>query len=188
MSETTHRGGRVTGDQTPDPLSSHRDDVVFRDLYKEHLQGVFGLANRMCGPKLAPDVTQEVFLQLWQQPERFDPSKGSLHSLLLTMTHHKSIDLIRSNRARTSREHRTAFNPAEHLELDEGLLRNEMAVRVSRAVNQLPEHLKDAIVTTFYGDCTYKETATVLGQPEGTIKSRIRLGLEQLREALAEVA
>lgn len=168
--------------------SSDGDEDLFRILYLQHLAGVYGLAHRMCGGKLAADIAQDVFLQLWRHPETFDPSKGSLHSLLLTMTHHKAVDSIRSESARRDRERTTDSADEYPASLDEDILRSESSDRVISALNELPEDLREAIVTAFYGNCTYKEAATVLGQPEGTIKARIRKGLAQLREVLIDAA
>jgi RNA polymerase sigma-70 factor (ECF subfamily) len=144
------------------------------------------MAAGICGRDQAADVTQEVFLQLWCQPERFDPARGTLRTLLLTMAHHRAIDLLRAGAARQAREREHA--PGDFVQPDVGsdLLAEEHATRVTRALLQLPMERRDAIVTAYYGQCTYGEAAAVLGQPEGTIKARIRAGLRQLREALGD--
>ncbi len=72
------------------------------------------------------------------------------------------------------------------LDVDDDVVRSESATLVVAALNELPTPLREAIVTAYYGQCTYKEAALVLGQPEGTIKARIRMGLSQLRTALSE--
>jgi RNA polymerase sigma-70 factor (ECF subfamily) len=166
--------------------SGQEIDDLFRTLYFQHVGGVYGLAHRLGGSRLAGEITQEVFLQLWRNPEKFDPARGSLHALLLTMTHHKAVDYIRAESARPNREQRLGSEETPMLDVDDDLLRSESATRVVAALNELSPPIREAIVTAYYGQCTYKEAALVLGQPEGTIKSRIRMGLSQLRTALSE--
>jgi RNA polymerase sigma-70 factor, ECF subfamily len=185
--------GRDWGVDTPlrtvaggSPMGENKD--LFGDLYVEHLASVYGLASRLCGNKLGADVAQEVFLQLWQHPETFDPSKGSLRALLLTITRHKAIDHIRVESARQAREERQGSDAEGSFELDVAFLKDEAAKRVIVALNTLPPDLREAIVTAFYGRCSYREAAIVLGQPEGTIKARIRKGLLQLRVVLSDAA
>jgi RNA polymerase sigma-70 factor (ECF subfamily) len=163
-----------------------RDDQLFGPLYRGHIQAVYRLANSLCGSKLASDVTQEVFLQLWLRPENFDPSKGSLRALLLTMAHHKSVDMIRSESARYGREGRTDPNDWVMFEPDESWQRDETARRVRVALNDLPSNQREAVVAAFYGQCSYRDAAVVLGQPEGTTKARIRAGLSHMRRALSD--
>jgi RNA polymerase sigma factor (sigma-70 family) len=156
---------------------------VFKDLYDEHGPGVFRMALRLCGPKLAADVTQEVFLQFWRFPERFDPTRGTLRSLLLTMAHHKSVDLVRTESARRLREQQSTTAESTDGAI-ESVLESARFTRLAEELAKLPEEQREAIVTTFYGDCSYREAAVVLGDPEGTVKSRIRAGLAQLRISL----
>jgi RNA polymerase sigma-70 factor (ECF subfamily) len=179
--------GRVVppSNDLPELFSGDDSDDVFRDLYAEHCRGVYGLAWQICGARFAGDVTQDVFLSLWSNPDKFDPSRGSLHALLLTMARGKAIDLVRSETARRGRETRTASIDRSYADDSVGELDDEMAAIVVRALDQLPANEKEAISTAFYGRCTYKEAAIVLGQPEGTIKARIRRGMTRMRHELA---
>lgn len=169
----------------PELSSGDDSDDVFRDLYAEHCRGVYGLAWQICGARFAGDVTQDVFLSLWRNPDKFDPSRGSLHALLLTMARGRSIDLVRSETARRSREKRTAPVDRSYPDDNVGTFDEETAARVVFALDQLPANEKEAISTAFYGRCSYKEAAIVLGQPEGTIKARIRRGMTRMRHELA---
>jgi RNA polymerase sigma-70 factor (ECF subfamily) len=164
----------------PEYFSGDDADDVFRHLYAEHSQGVYGLAWRICGSSFAGDITQEVFLSLWKNPDRFDPIRGSLHSLLLTMAHGKAIDIVRSETARRGREKRSASAEPMSDVGDEEFDKNTASL-ITLALDRLPAKEKEAIVTAFYGDCTYREAALVLGQPEGTIKARIRKGMARMR-------
>ncbi|MEO7837161.1 MAG: sigma-70 family RNA polymerase sigma factor [Acidimicrobiales bacterium] len=155
--------------------------------YREHASAVYSLAVRVCGSSAAEDVTQDVFLRLWSNPERFDPARGSLRTLLLTMARNRAVDLVRSGEARRQREHRSApsFGPAP---ADvEGLVEEkDTNSQILGVLDTLPPREKEAIVTAFYGACTYREAAAVLNQSEGTVKSRIRAGLRRLAADLDE--
>jgi RNA polymerase sigma-70 factor, ECF subfamily len=158
----------------------------FERCYREHSGRVHKLAQRLCGPRLAADVTQEVFLSLWRHPQRFDPARGSMRSLLLTATHHKAVDLIRSESARDLRERRSAPPETALVDVEARVLENERASRIAQAVHALPKLQRDAVTTVFYGQHTYREAAVVLNQPVGTTKGRIRAALWQLRESSYE--
>lgn len=155
--------------------------------YRDHGRIVFNLAARVCGRAHAEDVTQEVFLRFWRHPERFDPSRGTLRIFLLTMAHSCSVDLVRSSQSRRAREDRTSrLSPIASTSLGDQLEADEANERVCIALNALPSGERDAIVTAFFGECSYRQAAVVLGEPEGTIKARIRAGLRRLAPLLAE--
>jgi RNA polymerase sigma-70 factor (ECF subfamily) len=128
---------------------------------------------------------QEVFLRLWNNPERYDPSRGSLRSYLLSHTHGRSVDLIRSEEARRIREEREARLTAEAgLSLEEEVWEMSLAENVRVAVAQLEEAERKAIELAYFGGFTYREVARILSAPEGTVKSRIRSGLKRLKAML----
>lgn len=161
--------------------------AAFSCAYRDHRDAVYSQARRTCGEKSADDVTHEVFLRLWNHPERFDATRGSLRTFLLAIGRHIAIDVIRSERSRRDREDRTNASPkAGQVEVDDHLIKAERADQVARVLNRLPTREREAITTAFYGQCTYREAAIALGQPEGTVKSRIRSGLERLRSAPAD--
>ena len=133
----------------------------------------------------ASDVAQEVFLRFWLHPERFDPSRGSLRTYLLTVGRSVAIDAARSDAARRRpRGGGDTAGGAPPGSIDDGLLSDEAAERVRSALLRLPRLERDAIATAFYGGCSYRAAAVVLGESEGTVKSRIRAGLHRLRELL----
>lgn len=159
----------------------------FARIYRDHFSAVYGLARRVCGPGLASEVTQDVFTRLWTHPEKFDPARGSLRSFLLTSVNGRAVDAVRSESSRRRREARTAtFPPAATIETDYDVLEQERSARIADALSELPAPERDAIVSAFYGERTYREAARVLCEPEGTIKSRIRAGLATLRIALGD--
>lgn len=166
-----------------------QDQEALAELYCRHSRAVYGLARRVTGQAAeAQEVCQEVFLRLWSQPERFDPGRGSLRTYLLTQTHGLAVDTVRSRAARRRREER-AHRDAP-LSIDGDFERQvwdlALADRIDRAMTALPSDEKEAIELAYFGGHTYREVATLLSEPEGTIKSRIRAGLRRMRSALVE--
>jgi RNA polymerase sigma-70 factor (ECF subfamily) len=164
------------------------DEHALASIYRRHAAAVLGLARQIIGDTArAEEVVQTVFLRIWERPDRFDPARGSLRSFLLTIAHTRSIDLLRSDRARTRREesdHRRGEPLTRAVEVDSWLAATQAHVR--EALLQLPEGERLPLVAAYYGGYTYQQVAEMLGQPEGTVKSRIRSGLQRLRSLLAE--
>lgn len=159
------------------------------ELFRRHGGAVLSLARRvLAGDRAgAEEVTQEVFLKLWQQPERFDSQRGSLRSYLLTQAHTRAVDRLRSESARRRRETADATSRAQEPvdDLERQVADLAIAEHVRSAMEQLPDAERQAIVLAYFGGHTYREVAELLDQPEGTVKSRIRTGLRRLKEALA---
>ena len=158
------------------------------EAYRRHAGGAFGLALRITSDRaLAEEVVQEVFLRLWNDPERFDPERGSLRSFVLTNTHGRAVDLVRSESARRSREARDAQRtPEPGYDLEREVWDLTLAEHVRDAVSDLRDEERAAIELAYFGGHTYREVAGLLDQPEGTVKSRIRSGLGRLRTSLIE--
>lgn len=158
------------------------------EAYRRHGGGVFGLARHLLGDgESAKDIAQEVFLRLWKQPEGFDPSRGSLRSYLLAQTHGRSVDVIRSEtacRGREERDVRTAMPVIDDIERQVEDL--AMGAQVREALAELPEAERRAVTLAYLAGNTYREVARLLGEPEGTVKSRIRSGLRRLRLPLTQ--
>ncbi|MGI9645414.1 MAG: sigma-70 family RNA polymerase sigma factor [Ilumatobacteraceae bacterium] len=162
--------------------------AALAEAYRRHAGAVFGLSKRLLGDhSRAEEVVQEVFVRLWNEPNRYDPERGSLRSFLLAHTHGRSVDIIRSDVARRNREERESLEQAEAgYDLAREVWDMALAGHVREALTNLQPGERDAIELAYFGGKTYKEVAEELGQPEGTVKSRIRAGLKRLRTDLVE--
>jgi RNA polymerase sigma-70 factor (ECF subfamily) len=164
------------------------EQAALASVYERHGGSVFGLARRVLrDTALAEEVTQEVFIYLWEHPERFDPERGSLRTWLVLLAHRRSVDRVRSEVRRASRE--SKLEPAEPVsaastEVDDELSRAWLAGSVRHALDQLPPAQRDAVVLAYFGGRTYRQVAAELDIPEGTAKSRLRLALATLGEIL----
>jgi len=169
---------------------SRYQEQALAEAYRRHAGAVFGLSRRLLGnPTMAEEIVQEVFLRLWNQPDRFDPERGTLRSFLLAHAHGRSVDLLRSDQARRRREERDervvrstarADYDVEHQVWDMAL-----AEQVRAALGALPVSERNAIELAYFGGKTYREVAVELGEAEGTVKGRIRSGLRRLRGELS---
>ena len=129
------------------------------EAYRRHAGGAFGLALRITGDRaLAEEVVQEVFLRLWNEPERFDPARGSLRSFLLANTHGRSVDLVRAETARRSREERSARRtPGPGYDLEREVWDLTLASHVRDALVRLTPDERAAIELAYFGGHTYRE-------------------------------
>lgn len=162
------------------------DERALQELYERHGGAVYGLARRvLIDADRAEEVVQEVFLRLWNEPERFDPARGKLRSFLNRQAHSRAVERVRSEEARRRREQRhdrENVDPAYDVEIEAWeLIRSEL---VRDALDELSEAERQAITLAYFGGHTYREVAVMLDLPEGTIKSRIRLGLNKLADKL----
>jgi len=165
-----------------------REDAL-AEAYRRHAGAAFGLACRLLNDRsVAEEVLQEVFLRLWNRPERFDAERGSLRSYLLAQTHGRSVDILRSDTSRRRREERDAReSPAVSDDIEREVVDMTVAEQVKGAVAALPTDEREAVELAYFGGHTYRQVAVLLGAPEGTVKSRIRSGLRRMRSELVEM-
>ena len=172
-------------------LAAGDGDAAAR-LYDRHARAVYSLVLRIVNDEGdAEDVVQEVFAQAWRQAARYDASRGAVGAWLLMMARSRAIDKLRSVRARPgsrSADDPAAIDdmPAPHRDVPTAIIDAENARLVQRALADLPLLQRLVIELAYFEGLTQREIADRLEQPLGTIKSRLRLGLLRLRDALAE--
>lgn len=168
------------------------DPQAFAVVYDRHCGSAFSLAYRMCGTRAAAeDVVQESFLSLWRSGGRYDASRGSVRTWLLGIVHNRSIDGLRRatvhDRRRASDEGlEERFQAPDRTDAE--VARREEASEIASALAELPEEQGEVIRLAYYGGYTHIEIAEIVGTPLGTVKGRMRLGLEKLRGHLGDLA
>lgn len=163
------------------------DRDAFAQVYDALTVPVMGLVCRILrDADQAAEVTQDVMIEVWRTAGRFRPELGSAKAWVLVLAHRRAVDRVRSVRARGEREEKAALldrtTPFDEVaaEVEE---RDEHA-QVRRCLSALSEVQREAVLLAFYQGMTYREVARSLSSPEGTVKSRLRDGLQRLRECL----
>ena len=170
-------------------LVQRAEASAFEVVYDRHSSAAFSLAYRMCGARpLAEEVVQEAFLSIWRSGARYDRHRGSVRTWILGITHHRAIDALRrgvvQDRHRASDEGiEERFEAEERTDVE--VARREEALEVRGALHELPEEQRRAIELAYYGGFTQSEIAEMLSVPIGTVKGRMRLGMEKMRGTLA---
>jgi RNA polymerase sigma factor (sigma-70 family) len=162
-----------------------RDEGALADLYDQFGSFVYGLAARVIGDRrAAEDVSQDVFLYVWEHPQTFEPERGRMRTFLGTLAHRRAVDYVRREEARRRRGERDAAMQVSVPDVDEMAMALVAAERVRAEVERLPVEQREAIELAYFGGRTYRQVADELGIPEGTAKSRLRLGLRRIADAL----
>lgn len=173
------------------PLIGEKDPEAFEVFYDRHGGVAYSLAYRIVGEKgAAEDVTQEAFISIWRSGARFDRARGSVRSWMLSIVRNRAIDALRS---RAGKAPKLTFDddaaleqrPAEEL-TDEEAMQHETAKEVRGALGTLPGEQAKVIQMAYFGGFSQSEIAAMLGVPLGTVKGRMRLGMEKIRGELAE--
>jgi RNA polymerase sigma-70 factor (ECF subfamily) len=172
-------------------LVEDRNPEAFAVLYDRHGGAAYSLAYRIVGnPSVAEEVTQEAFLSVWRSGGRFDAARGSVRSWTLGIVRNRAIDALRragGNAPRLDHDDDAALADQEADELtDSEAIRRETARRVRSVLEELPPDQSRVIGLAYFGGFTHAEIAEMLGMPLGTVKGRMRLGLEKVRTTLAE--
>src|SRR3954452_5203468 len=188
MDSTDPRDLRGLADEDLMHLVSRADPRAFEVVYERHAGAAFSLAYRMVGRRnTAEDVVQEAFLNLWRSGARYERGRGSVRTWVLGIVHHRAIDALRRS---TVHDRRRSSDEGieERLEApqrtDVEAARREEAAFVRAAMEALPDEQCQVIELAYFGGFSQSEIAELLGMPLGTVKGRMRLGLEKLRTAL----
>jgi RNA polymerase sigma-70 factor (ECF subfamily) len=163
------------------------DDHALAEIFDRLAPIVYGGALRVLGDSTAAqDVAQDVFVELWSHPDRYDPAAGTLRTYLTVLARHRALDLVRSELrrlARQERNYRLAPAPPDGSASAE-VVAAETASLVRDAVRLLPDSQRQVIELAYFEGLTYREVASAVGIPEGTAKSRLRLALANLETLL----
>jgi len=161
---------------------------AFEVIYERHSQAAFSLAYRMAGTRgVAEDVVQDAFLSIWRSGARYERTRGSVRTWVLGIVHHRAIDALRRSFVH---ERRRASDEGIEERLETGertdveAARHEEASTVRTALGHLPSEQSQVIELAYFGGFTHTEIAAMLDTPVGTVKGRMRLGLEKMRHAL----
>jgi RNA polymerase sigma-70 factor (ECF subfamily) len=181
---------RALADEDVMQLVGRGEARAFEVIYERHSGAAFSQAYRMMGTRArAEDVTQEAFLSIWRSGARYDRARRSVRTWLLGIVHHRGIDALR--RATVHDKRRTGvegieerFEAGERTELEAA--RREEAGVVRGAMASLPSEQLQVIELAYFGGFTHTEIATMLDAPVGTVKGRMRLGLQKLRTSLGQ--
>lgn len=175
----------ASGDAAIVALLRERSPDGLAQLYDRYSTLIYSVALRVVQDRgIAEEITQDVFLRCWNSIDRYQPQQGSLTAWLLAIAHHRAIDELRSRRNKTLRREvdvdTIAPLPVFDPRFDEALVRDE----VRESLSVLPPAQREAIELIFWRGYTRREAADKLGVPIGTLHTRLRLGMDKLRQAL----
>jgi RNA polymerase sigma factor (sigma-70 family) len=167
-------------------LAARADDGALAELYDRFGHVAYGLALRIVrDPALAEDAVQDAFLTIWRSASRFVPERAKARTWILTLVHRRAVDVVRREQPRRAEPIELAPPASADVTEDEAWLRLQRA-RVQDALRLLPDQQREALELAYYGGFTQSELAERLGEPLGTIKSRMFAGLARLRELLTD--
>jgi len=165
-----------------------RDRAALEVLYDRYARSVYSLAlSILRDPGAAEEVTQELFLHVWQYPQLYDAARGPFGPWLLRSARNRAIDVLR----RRTRERQLSWrlemttHVSDQNDPDDTALQNEAEARVRQALAELDSGLRQVIELAYFGGLTQREIAERLGVPLGTVKTRVRTALQRLAAALA---
>ena len=182
---------QLLGDEDLMPLVAREDPLAFEVFYDRHAGAAYSLAYRIVGSRTAAeDVTQEALLSIWRSGARYDRARGSVRAWTLGIVRNRAIDLLRKESGRSPKlaaggEELLERSRAEEL-TDTEALRRETAREVRGAIEELPNDQSRVIQLAYFGGFSHSQIAEMLGMPIGTVKGRMRLGLEKMRTHLAD--
>jgi RNA polymerase sigma-70 factor, ECF subfamily len=173
------------------PWIGRKDAEAFEVFYDRHGGAAYSLAYRILGERgAAEDCIQEAFISIWRSGGKFDAARGSVRSWTLSIVRNRAIDVLRSKANKAPKmtfddDEILESRPAEEL-TEEEAMRHETATEVRGALSQLPDEQSKVIQLAYFGGFSQSEIAGMLNVPLGTVKGRMRLGLEKIRGELAE--
>lgn len=179
------------GDEELMAVVDRKDPHAFEALYDRHGGAAYSLAYRIVGDReMAEDATQEAFLSIWRSKARYDRAKGSVRSWVLSVVRNRAIDALRrggANAPKLDHDDEAVLDVREAPDrTDAEALRRETTEELRRALDGLPEEQSKVIQLAYFGGFSHSEIAEIVSLPLGTVKGRMRLGLEKIRTEIAE--
>ncbi len=189
---SSHRLGETEHVSAPTPEDlmlqiADGNENAFEQLYDRLSSQVFGLIRRILKDEAqSEEVTQEVFVEAWQQATRFDAARGKAITWLLTLAHRRAVDRVRASQASKDRDLREGMKEFQESydDVEETAIQHDESRRVLQALERLSETQRDAIQLAYFGGYTHLEVAELLKIPVGTAKTRIRDGMNKLRDLM----
>ena len=171
-------------------LVAERDAGAMEALYDRYGKPAYSLARRILADEaLAQDVVQEVFLSLWRDAERFDARRGTVATYLLSMTHHRAVDVARreeNQRRWRASDEMLELTPDPGAGVEGEVEASERRAEVRAALHELPPAQREALALAYFGGYTQREVASLVGVPLGTVKTRMAAGMRRLKDALGD--
>ena len=171
-------------------LVAERDAGAMEALYDRYGKPAYSLARRILADEaLAQDVVQEVFLSLWRDAERFDARRGTVATYLLSMTHHRAVDVVRreeNQRRWRASDEMLELTPDPGAGVEGEVEASERRAEVRAALQELPPAQREALALAYFGGYTQREVASLVGVPLGTVKTRMAAGMRRLKDALGD--
>jgi RNA polymerase sigma-70 factor (ECF subfamily) len=165
------------------------EEAAFDAFYDQVSSPVFGVILRVIrDPAQSEEVTQEVLLEVWRTAFRFDPAKGSALAWVMTLSHRRAVDRVRSAQKEADRERRAATKEVPYDEVAEAVESTLEAERVRRCLGGLTDLQRESVILAYYKGYTYAQVADLLKVPAGTVKTRMRDALIRLRDCLGVTA
>jgi RNA polymerase sigma-70 factor (ECF subfamily) len=168
-------------------LVAQGDQTAFAQLYDQMAPRVLGLVRRLLRDHAqSEEVTQEIFLEIWQNATRYDSSKGGASTWIMTMSHRRAVDRVRASQSSRDRDTKIGIRDydAEYDNVSETVQTRIEHERVEKAMQRLTELQRQAVSLAYYGGYSHSEVATLLSVPIGTVKTRLRDGMIRLRDEL----
>ena len=168
-------------------LVAQGDQAAFAQLYDQMAPRVLGLVRRLLRDHAqSEEVTQEIFLEIWQNATRYDSSKGGASTWIMTMSHRRAVDRVRASQSSRDRDTKIGIRDydADYDNVSETVQTRIEHERVEKAMQRLTELQRQAVSLAYYGGYSHSEVANLLSVPIGTVKTRLRDGMIRLRDEL----
>ena len=169
-----------------------KDKDALNALYSRYMTPVYSLSLHMLKqPSLAEEVTQDVFLNIWLKADSFNAGRGNPRSWIMSVTHHRVVDVIRSRRRSNVMTDPEGYDTLERLPSSGPSVESQVTQRldrerIERALDTLPDNQREVIELAYFEGYSQSEMADLLGQPLGTIKTRVRLAMQKMKAAMQE--